>query len=93
MATISEPTTIVSKEINKMEDTSATPAVTEKRTALERAILNNRKVLTSLSTSALLFDVYEISSANDEAKLDILDELKARDECSYLVVVLGVTNP
>jgi hypothetical protein len=44
-------------------------------------------------SSALLFDVYEISNANDEAKLDILDELKARDECSFLVVVLGVTNP
>jgi hypothetical protein len=79
-----------------MEDTFATPAprpASEKRTALERAILNNRKVLTSLSTSALLFDVHEISDANDEAKLDILAELKARDECSYLIVVLGVTNP
>jgi hypothetical protein len=78
---------------NKMEDTTANPTITEKRTALERAILNNRKVLTSLSTSALLFEVFEISNAADEAKLGVLDELKARYECSFLVVVLGLTNP
>ena len=79
-----------------MEDTTTTPAsqpATEKRTALERAILNNRKVLTSFTTPALLFEVFEISSATDEAKLVAFSGLKARDECSYLVVVLGITNP
>jgi len=76
-----------------MEETAANPAVTEKRTALERAILNNRKVLTSLSTSALLFEVFEISNTTDEAKLAAFGNLKARDECSFLVVVLAVTNP
>jgi len=70
-----------------MEDTSTTPATqteTEKRTALERAILTNRKVLTSLSTSALLFDVFEISSETDEAKLAAFSGLKAWDECSMV---------